>query len=210
MIRRHLYTLALLVGSASFAQAAPLSALTFTGQIFSTATITSTRGYSFNVGNTGMVATHLSLWDRDGDGLDVAHEVGLWNPSGVLIASATIPAGVAAPLVDGFRIVDIPDVALPIGDGYVVGGLFVAPTLDNLAFGLTGIVTAPGITYVDGLYINNGIASLTLPTTSLGSGFPGGSLLVDTIAVPEPGTLALLGAGFACLLGARCRRRVAR
>ena len=201
MIKFHIAALAILGGLAASAQAAPVSALTFTAASTNSTTTTTTRGYAFNVTSAGLVATHLSFWDEGGDGLGQSHDVGLWNPAGILIASATVPSGTAATLLDGFRFVDIADVALPVGNGYVVGALFLDGSPDRQALSLSGLGTASGITYVQGRFIN-GPVTLTLPTTSLSLGLPGGSLLVDlqAIAVPEPTTLALAALALAALV----------
>lgn len=194
------------------AGATPISAITFTSNGVSSTGTSSTRGYSFNVTLSGLVATHLSFWDQGGDGLAEAHDIGLWDPAGVLLASTTVSSGTGATLLDGFRIVDIADIALPIGVGYTVGAVFVNGSADQQAASLVGLASAAGITYVDARFINNGIASLTQPTTVLGgnTGLTGGSFLVDAAAVagvPEPLSIGLVALGLSALV---IRRRSAR
>ena len=46
---------------------------------------------------------HLGVWDQSGDGLAEAHQVGLWDLVGNLLASANVASGTAAPLTGGFR-----------------------------------------------------------------------------------------------------------
>jgi hypothetical protein len=61
-----------------------------------------------------------------GNGLLESHEIGIWDvadPSAPL-ASATIPAGTVAPLVDGFRYVDISPVMLSPGHEYVIAAVY--------------------------------------------------------------------------------------
>jgi hypothetical protein len=187
------------------ANATPVSALTFTGFSTNGTAINSTRGYAFNVTVSGLSATALSFWDDDGLGLSQAHDIGLWDPAGNLIAYATVPSGTAATLIAGFRVVDIPDVLLPIGSGYTVGAVFLAGSADLQAINLTGISTPAGITFVEGRFINNGLATLTRPTTSF-NGIPGGSLLVDSVSsVPEPASLSLLAFGAGLLALKRVR-----
>ena len=202
MIKFLIAALAILGGLATSAQAAPVSAITFTTGNGNGTTTNTTRGYAFNVTSPGLVATHLSVWDEGSDGLGQSHDVGLWNPAGILIASATVPSGTATLLLDSFRFVDIADVALPVGNGYVVGAVFLVGSPDRQALFLSSLTTASGINYVEGRLINNGLGTLSLPTTSVSFGLPGGSLLVDlqAPAVPEPTTLALAALALAALV----------
>lgn len=199
---------ALIAACVSAPQAAPVSAITFTTIETSTTAVHSTRGFAFDVTAPGVLATHLSVWDFGGDGLSEAHTVGLWSASGTLLASALVPAGTAASLLDGFRYVDIADVALDVGTGYVVGATFLAGSGDRQAGTLLGLASAPGLAYAEGRYANDTQAGvLTLPLTSF-IGLPGGSLLVDTgtLAVPVPGSVTLAGLGLLLAGWARVRR----
>lgn len=203
----------LLISLGSVAMAAPQSALTFTGVGFGNGTVSnSTRGYAFTVTGSDLVAAQLGVWDAGGNGLVESHQVGLWNSTGTLLASATVGSGTSAALIDGFRYVDIVDVPLAAGS-YTVGAFFFNGSQDLQALDLTGLATAPGITYDDLRFIN-GVSSLTMPTNPLNgrTGLIGGTLMVDSITaptsdVPEPESalLALMGVGLLSL--ARARRR---
>lgn len=195
MSSKALCAVALAAALVSPGQAAPASAITFTAPFTSGTAAHSTRGYAFDVVAAGLLATHLSVWDELSDGLSDAHTVGLWSPAGVLLAQAVVPAGTAAGLQDGFRFVDIADVALPVGNGYVVGATFLDGSADRQAFTLTGLASAPGIVYAGGRYVNDTAAgALTRPTETF-DGLPGGSLRVDgvTVALPAPDGVALTG-----------------
>jgi len=65
----------------------------------------------------------LGYYDHGGDGLASSHLVTLWdNNTQTIIASATVPAGTAAPLVNGFRWVQLAStVTLNYGSYYVIG-----------------------------------------------------------------------------------------
>jgi hypothetical protein len=65
----------------------------------------------------------LGYADPTGNGLVDSHLVSLWdNSTGVVIASATVPAGTAAPLIDGYRWVQLSStVQLNYGSYYVIG-----------------------------------------------------------------------------------------
>jgi len=65
----------------------------------------------------------LGYADPKGTGLVHSHLVTLWdNNTQGIIASATVPAGTAAPLIDGYRWVQLPStVQLNYGSYYVIG-----------------------------------------------------------------------------------------
>ncbi len=65
----------------------------------------------------------LGYYDANGDGLANSHLVTLWdNNTQSIIASATVPAGTAAPLVNGYRWVQLPStIQLNYGSYYVIG-----------------------------------------------------------------------------------------
>lgn len=65
----------------------------------------------------------LGYYDANGDGLANSHVVSLWdNNTQSIIASATVPAGTAAPLINGYRWVQLPStITLNYGSYYVIG-----------------------------------------------------------------------------------------
>jgi hypothetical protein len=76
---------------------------------------------------------------------------------------------------------------------------------------MVGTATASGISFVGARFINNGVASLTNPTESLGiTGLMGGSLMVDRVngRVPEPGAMSLVALAIGAA-GVAARRRKA-
>ncbi|WP_413171157.1 DUF4082 domain-containing protein [Anabaena azotica] len=180
-----------------------LSALSFSSTGFSSTLTTSTRGFAFNVLNpSGITVTDLSFFDENSDGLAESHDIGLWNSSGTLLASGTVSAGTTNALVGFFRTVDIADTFLAQGNGYVVGAVFLVGSSDKQAINFVGLTTPSDISYVGGRFINNGVASLTFPTSNLASGIPGGSFEFTpgaTTPVPfdfNPNiSLVLLGGG---------------
>lgn len=183
-------------------------ALQFSGQSGNGTEATSTRGYSFDVTDpNGILVTALSFYDAGANGLSESHGVGLWNASGTLLASTTVPAGTAAPLDSSglFRFVPITPINLPQGANYAVGAVFQNGSLDTQAIFWTAQTTAPGVQYDQIRFINNAVSTLTFPTDTLaGTGLPGGSFNLST--VPEPSAAALLGVAFFALLTSRRRR----
>ena len=65
----------------------------------------------------------LGYYDQNGDGLANSHLVTLWdNSTQTIIASATVSAGTAAPLINGYRWVQLAStVTLNYGSYYVIG-----------------------------------------------------------------------------------------
>lgn len=69
----------------------------------------------------------FGYYDKDGDGLANSHDVSLWiqggagGSSATPVATVTIPAGTAAPLVNGYRWVQLPsDLGMWYGSWYVL------------------------------------------------------------------------------------------
>src|SRR4051794_3722462 len=63
-------------------------------------------GYQFKVGSNSLLVDALGFYDMRENGLADAHQVGLWDLSGTLLASVTISAG-SHSLVHGFAFVSL-------------------------------------------------------------------------------------------------------
>ncbi len=147
----------------------------------------------------------LGFFDDSLNGLADSHEVGLWNSSGTLLASATVAAGTVDPLTAQFRYVNIAPVTLAAGQTYYIGALFLDGN-DNVVFPGTGgtVTTNPLIVYGQSTYADSS-STLTDPTIEFGqNGFFGPNFLLS--AVPEPASWALMILGFG-MIGAAVRRR---
>lgn len=157
-------------------------------------------GWIFNV-NEEIFVTGLQWFDDGGNGLTIAHEVGIWNPAGLLLSSTVIPAGVAAPLVGQWRTIKVDPFILNVANGYIVGGYNGANAVDRLAFGVTQMVN-PSITHVNGTFsFINGIFERPINVAAGQPGLYGPSFQF----IPAPGSLVLLGLGG--LVVKRRRRR---
>jgi hypothetical protein len=104
-----------------------------------------TRGWSFwNYNPEGIFVTQLGVFDDGGDGLANSHRIGLWTVSGLLLASAIIPAGTSAPLVEGYRYVSITPIIIPIGNpfnpnmGYIIAAQYSAGDVDDFLTPVSG------------------------------------------------------------------------
>jgi len=157
--------------------------------------------------------TALGLWDEGSNGLLVSHEVGLWNGSGTLLASTTVPAGTAAdnavPSVQGngqWLFEDIADIVLPVGH-FVLGS---TSTGDDFRANQAGFILDPDLANFDPAQFAVG-ANLQFPDLdaegSLGISLFGPNFLLEPVVkpVPLPASLALLGLG---LLGFGARRAI--
>ncbi|WP_395138421.1 DUF4082 domain-containing protein [Armatimonas sp.] len=202
----------MLLGLATLPQMAQAqtAAIDFTSSGSNTAATTSTRGYEFNI-TSSVTVTGLSFFDLGSDGLAQAHDVGLWDSSGTLLASVNVPSGTTAPLDSSgkFRFVTLgSSVTLPVATAYRVGAVFVAGSPDQQFISQVGLTNAPGVSYVQGAFINNGVNALTFPTGNLGvNGLSGGSFVIGAASsAPEPGTLALLALGIVGGVVARRRK----
>ena len=133
------------------------------------------------------------------DGRGNSHQVGIWDSVGNLLVSTTVLS--TDPTVGHFQWHGIADLILPPGT-YTIGGEFLGNN-DLFPMDPVGVATIPGYIWLaDEQIIGSG---LNYPTVSSGAYGQNGILAVDFsvvsgVAVPEPSTLLLLGAGLASLL----------
>ncbi len=170
-------------------------------------------GEAFATWQTGAQVNYLGFYDSNGDGLANSHNVSLWTSGGSLLASVTVPAGTAAPLVDGYRWVALSSpLTLPASTWYTL-----AASVDNIDMWGDGISGA-NVT-VDDPYYNTGgwggpygrfgydASNLVEPPNGSYGGvvFPAANL--GFAVVPEPSSAAI-----ACLgcVGLLLRRRASR
>jgi hypothetical protein len=90
---------------------------------FNSVTYPATVAFKF-LANEAIDVTALGIVDSGPPGLLGAHDVGLWNQSGVLLASTKVPGGESSVLSNGFRFAPIDPVQLTIGHVYFVGAVF--------------------------------------------------------------------------------------
>jgi hypothetical protein len=110
---------------ANFLFSTPLSAI-INPQLASQNTGTWELGYEFNV-VTPITIVQLGSFDSYDNGLAAQAIVTLWNTSDQsVILRDTIPAGISAPLINGFRYTDVTDITLQPGtyriSSYFAGG----------------------------------------------------------------------------------------
>lgn len=185
------------------------------GNVFNPDTYWWTDNTNITVGNkfTSNVTanvTALGIWDWTADlvfpgfeaeantGLRNDSPVGLWDASGTLLASVTIPARGGLPL-DGYRWENLATpVMIQQGQTYVLGALFSNPGgtstshdvwADNISpFSIAGAIDTTNFTFLETLEVEN--PSLTFPTTSdTGLVWFGPNLQANV--VPEPATIII-------------------
>lgn len=158
----------------------------------------------------------LGYFDKDGDGLENSHEVALWiqggpgGSSATPVASVTVPAGTAAPLLNGYRWVELPStVGLWYSSWYVLAAKTDGvDTWGDLLDGNAGQVTWDA----DFVGDNAGWTRAgrydwewTWPNPPAGQAGENATYPVANmgynIVVPEPTALTLLGLGALALWG---------
>ncbi len=174
-------------------------------------------GYEFTVGPQNLSVTDLGVLDLHsiaaGTGLVADHPVSLWDSSGTLLATATVPAGASATLVHGFRFVGLSSaVQLQAGQSYVLGAYYDIPNAsannnDNLLYNNAAQmqpIISTGLSYAGG-------------RSGTGPGFPtdasdayvGPNLEFNLpVSVPEPSTAVAAFLAASIIVGYRRLRRV--
>jgi hypothetical protein len=153
-----------------------------------------TLGASFIVGSADVIVSSLGVWDSNSDGLSFTKPVGLWNSSGTLVASATVPSGTAGTLVGEFRYTPVTPIILSHGQQYTIGAFYSSTDPDQLHdHSATPTMSSDFGTYVARF---DGGARFSQPTGGAsGVEYTGPSF--QYTPVPEPATWALMlgGAG---------------
>jgi hypothetical protein len=190
-------TLALLAGCTAPASAAPVLSFDAASGVSSSNQAQSV-GWRFTV-DSPVTVTGLGWYAPNGGPVAVSHRVGLWDPSGSLLASALVPFGAGAALDGQFRTVEVTPLVLPPGVDYIVGGENFSGNPDRLATNVTQTVDS-SITYGHPTFSALG-SGFTRPTSDSGAttGFYGPSFSVAP--APEPSALTLAGLGTLGLLG---------
>lgn len=153
----------------------------------------------------------LGYYDKDGDGLVNSHVVSLWDASSSsLIATATVPAGTIAPLINGYRWTPLAStVGLTYGSWYVIGaqtdgvdtwGDLITKGDNQIAWNTEYVEASAGWEWTRaGRYDGgNWPNPPTGQTSAQDSIYPAANLGYNII-VPEPTSLTLLGLGAAGL-----------
>ncbi len=173
-----------------------------------------TIGYKFIVGSNNLTVSSLGTWDGDAtDGLAASHDVGIWNADGsTLLGSVTVPAGTGATKIGSWRYVDLSSaVTLFANTEYVIGsavlgdsyhGSLIAPA----ALPDFPVFSTPNVNFVHRSAVAG--AALAFPNitafSDITSAWDAPNFRYE--AVPEPGSLGLLGIALASLVLSQGRK----
>jgi len=164
---------------------------------------TITLGYSFTVNSAQINVTDLGFLDTNLDGLASNHLIGIWDTSQNLLASATIAAGTAAPLIGNFRYVSLASPLSLTAGQYIIGAQMNGEsyvqdaTINNLSpsvtFGNAQRATSVGFIYPNFVDVTDN------------AGYFGPNLQFN--AVPIPAAVWLFGSGLIGLIGIARRKK---
>lgn len=164
------------------------------------------RGTAFTLASATTIVG-LGWLDAEGNGLAVAHSVGLWNSSGTLLVQALVN-NASKKVVSGegtatWFISEIVDLTLAPGT-YRVGG-----TMNSDSSGMVGDRIGNGVTLGAGYVRMNSLSGgFAYPNGTYGTAVLHATIsthMFDVNQVPEPMSISLLGLGLLALGAARKR-----
>ena len=172
-----------------------------------------TFGFEFSVKQNASL-TALGVYNSSGTNtLAGTAQIGLWDTSGNLLISTTIPASTAETLIGSFVYSSVSPFTLVAGTDYIIGAYLSRGAAASFNTGQGGTATVDSnVTLIQDQYAySSGLVDPSLSTTNVPSAWFGANFLTGTgvqvQAVPEPLSMTLLGVGVAGLGVLRRRRK---
>lgn len=160
-----------------------------------------TLGYTFTLANATRV-TQLGFYDAGADGLTSSGgvPVTIWNSSGTILSTATVPAGTTVGEISGYLYTSLATPVTLAAGTYTIGA-YATNNSDSFLRDLTTVTPATGITFGTGLYGGGNVRPTQggAPNGYFGPNF-------EFSNVPEPATW-LAGALLVGGAGLTLRRR---
>ena len=192
-------------GVSNMAEATPAISVTNTTANSLGSGQTFTLGYQFTT-NQPISVFALGVFDSGQDGLVDSYPVAIWSSSGAEVASATVASGTSEPLVAQFRYQSINSVTLSPGT-YQIGALYTTSDDGVLYPGYTtGFSTSVPINFLNNAYNYGSTLADPTNTTSTLPSYIGPNFQFNSVPVPEPASLAVVGAGLIALATVRRRQ----
>src|SRR4051794_12742057 len=127
------------------ARAETVAALNFSGGLLAAPAADQLYGWFFAANHT-LDVIQLGVFDSGGDGLGIAHEVGIFRVSDrALLGSATVPSGTTGTLVNSFRYVSVAPLEL-LADEYVIVMTMPNSSPDGQFINNLSVTTSPDVT----------------------------------------------------------------
>lgn len=125
-------------------------------------------GFRFTV-SAPLEVDQLGVWNADtaagGAGLTTSHQVGIWDASQVLLASATVDPATGT-VIGQWTYAAIVPVTLMPGQTYTAGALYTGTDNDNYISGASSLTTDPNVTWVQSVYPAAGSLGFVYPASN--------------------------------------------
>jgi hypothetical protein len=160
----------------------PLITVTSPGEVYAGSPWT--LGFEFSP-QQNVYVTNLGTFDA-GSGLSTSVQVGIWDTSGNLLVSATVPAGTAGILNGSFRYTAITPFLLTAGNRYVIGSYYSGTASSyNTGQGGSGSMD-PTFVIVQDRFVTAGSLSYPSQTDGYSGAWLGANLEYQTTSQTAP------------------------
>jgi hypothetical protein len=162
-------------------------------------------GWVFTV-NSPITVSSLGVFDLNGVGLQVSHDVGIFEDSNKSLLGSTAVAAGPCKLIDSFCYQSVSPFSLAAGDAYTIVMTMPRGNTDYASINDLVVHTASQISYVTSSFDNGSTLAYPLDQGAYDKGMFGPNFLFTP--TPEPAFYGVLAVGLAALVIAH-RRRIA-